>query len=223
MQSIGHAASAPAHGKGFDTATKLTSSTAAALRQQGYSFCLRYLPFASNVPSSTADLDHAETALVLNAGLALMPVQHVRFEGWHPTSDLGTKDGQAARTHAFQAGIPAHVNVWLDLEGVAQRTPARRIVDYCNAWYDSVAAWGYVPGLYVGWNCGLGGDSLYRDLKVKHYWKSASDVPTPAVRGYQMRQVEVDKRVCGIAIDEDVLQHDALGETVMWLSTTCGI
>lgn len=201
---------------GFDTDTKLTLQTATSLRRKGYQFCLRYLSLGSQ--SNEGDLDSAETTLIIRSGLALMPVQHVRPPGWIPTETLGRHDGHAARVMAYRAGIPAHVNVWLDLEGIRPHTKETQILAYCNAWFDSVHAWGYLPGIYVGADCGLSSDALYHGLNTRHYWKSASTVPEPAVRGFQMRQTTIDKVCSGIIIDENVLQVDNLGDQVCWLS-----
>lgn len=218
MQSLGQAAAGKPHVRGFDTDTKLSFTTASHLRQQGYTFCLRYLPITPEQRGSTNHLTYEETKDILNANLALMPVQHVRLPGWRPTREMGAQDGHLARIMAFQAGIPAKVNVWLDLEGIAQEVHKATVTAYCNAWYQAVAKWGYIPGLYVGANCILDGSSLYYELQMQHYWKSASAVPTPVRRGYQMKQTTVNRTVCGVRIDEDILYADAFGNHVQWLA-----
>jgi hypothetical protein len=133
-----------------------------------------------------SDLTASEALDILGAGLALLPVQHVRPDGWAPTPDLGASNGVHAAYHAFTIGFPPGVNVWCDLEGVASGTPPQQVIDYCNSWYNAVAAPGYLPGLYVGANAILGGQALYQELKFSHYWKSLSIVPDVAVRSYQM-------------------------------------
>lgn len=216
QQNLGFATSATADVRGFDTDVALTSATAKRMKRLGYDFCLRYLPIdCASHPSDY--IQREETLAILDAGLALMPVQHVRFPGWHPTAALGAADGHVARRFAYEAGIPAHVNVWLDVEGVHETTVPQRVIDYCNAWYAIVSAWGYIPGIYVGAAALLDGESLYRDLRMQHYWKSASDVPTPVSRGYQMVQSIVTSRPCGIDIDEDVTKADEFGDSVQWL------
>src|SRR5437879_11294103 len=49
-------------------------------------------------------------------------------------------------------------------------TPAAQVIDYCNRWHAAVAGAGYVPGLYVGFHCGLDATQLYRALRFSHYW-----------------------------------------------------
>jgi hypothetical protein len=106
-----------------------------------------------------------------------MPVQHVREPGWLPSLELGASDGVHAAYHAFVIGFPAGVNVWCDLEGVSEGTSDQQVIDYCDAWYDAVAAAGYIPGLYVGSDAILDGQALRFRLKFTHYWRSLSDVP----------------------------------------------
>lgn len=205
-----------ASARGFDTDTVLTTQMAQQMRALGYSFCLRYLPVE---PSSNGrgDLAIDEVQRILNSGLALMAVQHVRLPGWRPARNLGLADGHIARVAAFRAGIPAHVNVWLDIEGVADGTSADMVANYINAWYEVVAAWGYRPGIYVGAASVLNASQLYHAIRMQHYWKSKSDVPTPIDRGYQMQQTRTNLDTCGITVDEDVTQADAFGDGVQWL------
>ena len=149
---------------GFDSNTIVTGRHCRPeFAAQGYAFCVRYLSRVAQQGSN--DLSAAEAQDILNAGLGLMTVQHVRAEGWVPTQELGASDSTAAANHVSQIGFPAGVNVWCDLEGVATGTPAQQVIDFCNAWYDAVAAAGYVPGIYVGANCILTGQQLRSDLK----------------------------------------------------------
>jgi hypothetical protein len=204
---------------GFDTAEVVTAANAADFFSQGFRFCARYVSrVAQQGPS---DLTASEALGILGAGLALLPVQHVRPEGWAPTPDLGASDGVHAAYHAFTLGFPAGVNVWCDLEGVISGTAPQPVIDYCNSWYSAVAAAGYLPGLYVGANAILSGQELYQSLRFSHYWKSLSTVPDVAVRSYQMIQSN-EHTLNGIDIDENRTQNDLRGGTVVWLSPATG-
>lgn len=208
--------SAPAGAPGFDSDTVISAATARQLYADGYRFCLRYLSLGTQ--QSTSDLTAAEATAILASGLALMPVQHVRYPGWLPTAALGQQDGTNAASHAGAIGFPPGVNVWCDLEGVGASAAAADVAAYCNAWHDAVAAAGYVPGLYVGASAGLDGQQLYAELRFQHYWKSESNVPAVAVRGYQMVQSPAPALVDGVSIDRDVTQTDNLGGQVLWLA-----
>ena len=205
---------APTNSTGFDTNTVVPLSTAQAFKSQGYQFCIRYL--SRSTSQGSGDLSPAEANNILQAGLALMSVQHVAAEGWVPSASLGTTNGTNAANNAKSVGFPPGVNVWLDLEGVASGTAAQTVTDYCTNWYNAVAASGYVPGIYVGANCILNGTQLY-DLPFQHYWQSLSTVPAIPVRGYQMVQSGVSALVNGISIDKDVTQTDQQGGTALWL------
>lgn len=216
MPLAGTVQSAPAGSAGFDSDTVLSADTAHQFASQGYRFCLRYL--SRSGAESAGDLTTQEATDILNAGLALMGVQHVRAPGWMPSADLGSQDGAAAASHAQAIGFPPGVNVWCDLEGVSSAAAAADVIGYCNAWYAAVALAAYVPGLYVGASAGLTGEQLYDNLAFEHYWQSASSVPMVASRGYQMVQTLQPGTVNDISIDHDMTQTDHLGGQVQWLA-----
>lgn len=201
--------------KGFDTNTVLTAKQATAFIQSGYSFCLRYLSRGNG--QQPGDLSYAEAKMILDAGLALGAVQHVSAQGWSPNAALGIAYGTNAAHNAASIGLPQGMNLWCDVEGIKTGTSAQSVIEYCNAWYDSVAAGGYIPGIYVGANCMLTGDQLYNNLKFQHYWKSMSSVPDIPNRGYQMVQGYAKHPVNGVYIDSDSTQTDQKGGAVLWL------
>lgn len=208
---------APDGSLGFDTNTVLTSAKAQQFHNDGFRFCLRYLSLGAG--QAAGDLTTAEANHILDAGLALMPVQHVRMPGWDPTGPLGTTTGTNAANNAIQVGFPPGVNVWMDLEGCDLQTTAANVIAYCNNWFAQVKAAGYVPGIYVGFNAILNGNQLFHDLKFQHYWKAGGNPPVPVTRGYQMKQqTPLDQKVHGIGIDKDITQADNLGGTAIWLA-----
>ena len=209
--------SAPPGALGFDTDTVLSASTAAAFVADGAVFAVRYL--SRTTPEAAGDLSAAEAKDILAAGLALMAVQHVSQSGWTPNQSLGTQYGNAAAANAQQVGLPTGVVLWLDLEGVASGTDANAITDYCNAWFASVSAAGYLPGTYIGANCGLTGDQIYYGLLCEYYWQSGSRVPAVPVRGYCMVQTISQSYVFdGVAYDQNTIQADSPGDTPIWLA-----
>ena len=109
---------------GIDTNTVLDAGHCRAAKERGFSFCLRYVSRGDR--EQTNDLHGAEARTILNAGLALMPVQHVARPGWSPTESLGSSYGRNAAAHVREIGFPPGVNVWLDLEGVRAHQLMRR-------------------------------------------------------------------------------------------------
>lgn len=207
---------------GFDTAVPLTAATAKKYAAQGYRYCVRYVSRtdkarAANQKNGLADLSEAEGKLILASGLALMVVQHVAGTGWVPTVALGSDYGAKAAEFTAAAGVPAGVNLWLDLEDIPRATPAADIIGYANAWFTAVAAAGFVPGVYVGFNVWLSPDQLFFDLKMQHYWRAAGNIPDVAHRGYQLFQHVLNPGTAS-ELDKDVAMPDALGGSAVWLA-----
>lgn len=198
----------------FDTDSVVSAVTAMAFEVKGWHGCLRYLSLST--PQRAGDLSAAELEGLLAAGLGVMAVQHVREPGWAPCAELGVLDGRAAAANAASLALPAGICIWLDLEGVNALSAAAAVIAHCAAWSGAVAGVGYVPGIYVGADCGLTGDELYSALPFKHYWMSASEVPDLPERGYQMIQSLVPNAVNGIAIDHNVVHSDSLGGLPLW-------
>lgn len=201
--------------RGIDCNTALTASTAQAVYDHGYSFVIRYVP---RVTAHESDLTATELAAIHATGLGLMVVQHVESEtSWVPSAAKGTIYGQTAGRTCAAIGLAFATTVWLDLEGVANDTPADVVIGYCNAWYDAVAAAGFLPGLYVGWHCGLNPTELYGRLRFSAYWSSynLNRDEYPAVRGAMMRQrvAKPDDIPVGIGfpIDVNLVTGDLLG------------
>lgn len=201
---------------GFNSSDALNPIQAKQFFNKGYRFCIRYVGHSKPAPGSYTDLTTEEGQSIIDAGLALMVVQHPLAAGWVPDPNLGQSFGQFAAANSGAAGIPAGVNVWLDLEGVKAGTAAADVIAFCNAWFAEVEAVGYETGVYIGAAPGLTADQLYWDLKTKHYWKGGSsakagvpdDIPN---RGYQMIQRISDE------FDSDVTCTDNFGDGVKWI------
>lgn len=152
---------------------------------------------------------------ILSAGLALMAVQHVAPAGWVPSAELGIEQGHWAAANAASVGIPAGVNVWLDLEGVADGIAPEAVMAYCDCWYAAVSRAGYLPGLYVGAEAGLDGDQLSA-TRFDYFWESGSTVPTPA-QGYCLVQTIGGAMLDGISYDSDLVPSSAENPP-LWLA-----
>jgi hypothetical protein len=200
---------------GFDINSRVTTTQATGFKKVGYDFCIRYIPRTAKLIKN--NLTHAEALRILNAGLALMAVQHVALPQWVPSEALGTAYGAYAASYAKEVvGLPPGINIWLDLEEVDKDAPAADVIAYCQAWYAAVHAAGYVPGVYVGYGCGLTSQQLYNNLSFSHYWR-AYNGPEVATRGFQILQ-KTQKLVNGSMIDPNVTQADHLGGAALWLA-----
>lgn len=200
-------------GLGFDVNQPLSKVQAVAFKDAGYSFCIRYVPRTSAL--AAGNISASEAQEILSAGLGLMIVQHCPLPGWEPSGELGNNYGEYAATCAKAAGMPPRTTIWLDLEEVASGTPSSDTINYCNNWFEEVQSSGYVPGLYVGYNCGLSSDQLYKDLKFKSYWKAYNYDDGVSVRGFQLIQ-ETQKTLNGITFDPNRCEADNLGGLPIW-------
>lgn len=199
--------------RGFDTDTALTSETAGAFTSDGFQFAIRYL--TRDGPEQDTDLTAQEALAILQAGLALMAVQHVPAAGWVPSAKLGLEQGHWAAVNAKSVGMPPGVSIWLDLEGVADGTPAAAVMAYCDSWYEVVLAAGYLPGLYVGADAGLDADQLSA-TRFDYFWESGSDVSVPE-QGYCMAQQIGGQSIDGVSYDGDLVSGDTESPPV-WLA-----
>lgn len=204
---------------GFDCDTTLSADLARQFFTQGYKFCFRYL---SRGQVTSQELTEQEATDILNSGLALMPVQHARKQGWSPNQAVGQQHGQEASASAETVGFPARVNLWCDLEGVNSSAQPQDVIDYCKAWYETVSAAGYIPGLYVGAEALLSGRQLY-DLPFQHYWRSQSQVPDIPHRAYQIIQLGPSIQINGVRIDLDIAVNDSQGGAAQWLRVKAAI
>lgn len=205
----------PSGARGFDANAVIDAEGARAFFERGYRFAVRYVPRVQSRPN---DLSAAEIQDLTDAGLAVMPVQHVESESsWVPSGAKGARYGDTAAAACREVGLPHGVTVWCDLEGVKAGTSHAVVIRHCNAWFDSVRAAGYQPGLYVGWHSGLTSDELYHKLRFERYWAAynLNADQEPAVRGVQMRQHSATHAdvPAGILfeIDTDTVRADRLG------------
>jgi len=198
---------------GIDCSQKLTAESLSHFRlQSAVQFVWRYVFFNQ---ARAGDLDATETAAILAAGLTLLVVQHVRNPGWTASGQLGASDGQWAVRNAVEAGYPANMGLCLalDLEGLANSGPA--VAEFVDQWCLTVGSAGYVPVLYVGYECGLSPQELYDLPHVARYWSDAGP-RSVAVRGFCCRQ-GAEQTISGVRVDTDHAFADALGGVLVGL------
>lgn len=199
---------------GFDVNQQLSISQAAAFKNAGMEFCIRYIPRTADLIKG--NLTATELEWILEAGLSVMVVQHVPLPNWNPTAELGTQYGAYAAQYAAEIGLPQGVNIWLDLEEVAASTHPEDVIEYCQCWHGAVKSKGYIPGLYVGYGTNLSPNQLYYQLSFQHYWRAYNGSEVQ-VRGFQIVQ-STQKELNGIFYDPNVIQKDKLGDLPIWLS-----
>ena len=205
---------------GVDTDARLTAQSARQLRAATYKghpieFVVRYVSIGGE---SGADLTAAEVAAILDAGLALLVVQHVRIPGWLPSTAMGSSDGSHAATNAAAIGYPKGCHLVVDLEGVLVGTPADVVIGYVNAWALAVRAAGYRAMLYVGYDTMLTPGQLYELPYVEAYWSDFGERQV-AVRGFCMKQLSGTVALPGVPfpVDPDKIMADNKGDYPVWM------
>jgi hypothetical protein len=198
---------ATAGARGIDCNTVLTPATAAALKNSGIDFVIRY----------ARDVQPGEFATIIDAGLAIMGCGHVRYPGWMPNAGMGSLDGQNIANAAQRSGFAVGTTLWCDVEGVSGVCSSLDVIVYANAWFDAIAAAGFQPGVYVGFQALLTASQWFHALKMTRYWKSGSDVPTPERRGFcNIQQAPLDVWLDGVLVDHDLIQADNFGDLPTW-------
>ena len=208
---------------GVDCSQKLTANELFAFKLQSaicVRFVVRYVFFG---PPRPGDLDLSETQTVLDAGLTLLVVQHVRDHDWSPSKQLGDSDGGWAAKNAEAAGYPPGLglHIALDLEGVAAASWGAPTIEHAETWCSAVLAGGYRPVIYVGYKCGLTPQQLYDLPNVDRYWSDAG--PRSVVtRGFCMKQ-HAEITMAGIFVDPDHHSPDALNGVLTGLCAPAAV
>jgi hypothetical protein len=173
----------------------------------------RYVPLPGN--SSAGDISGVEIGCLLDAGLQVLLVQHVRRPPWIPMQQSGTVDAGAACRAAELSGYPAGCHLFLDFEGAAGSPGAA--FAYCCEWGKETRSQGYLAGLYVGYSALMSPQELYDLPDFTSYWSDAGPRQV-AVRGFAIRQHQPEVTIAGVNFDPDTVEPDAKGE----LPIVCG-
>lgn len=147
----------------------------------------------------------------LAAGLQVQVFQGYWGPAWTGGPSAARQRGAAAVDIARHWGLPAGAIIWLDSEAWPAEVDAAAAAAWIDTWAVTVTTGHYQPGLYVGAQQPLDGEQLWALAAMHRYWRSASDVPTPAHRGYQFLQTAVNIALDTVMVDQDTATHDDLG------------
>lgn len=201
-------------GPWVDTNWRITPSVAAALKAAGKVGIGRYVPLPNN--PSAGDITGTEVGCILDAGLDLLLVQHVRRPPWYADMHSGRDDGLQAAKSATEAGYPNDCHLWLDLEGLGQGMggSALAVGMFANDWARAVIGEGFRAGLYVGYAVPLSPVELYQLPGFTSYWSDAGH-RLVAVRGVAIQQGAPEVTIAGVRFDPDVMAPDGKGDLPM--------
>ena len=195
-----------------DTNAKLGVAALQAVLNAGYAGVARYLPLPRN--NAGGDISADELRAILDAGLGLLLVQHVRSPPWNPANHSGEEDAQAALQLARDVGYLPGAHIFLDLEGIVPGS-AEATKAFAEAWAKAVVTAGYLAGCYVGYDVPLNAQQLYDLHSVTSYWSDAGPRRV-ATRGFAMKQ-HAEIAIAGVKFDPDTIASDLCEETPMWM------
>jgi hypothetical protein len=197
----------------LDCLAHVDASTAADLEGAGFAAIGRYVNLhegAGGFAIDSAELDG------IARFLGCWAIQEARSGGWSVTA--GAIDGRAAARNAVAAGFPDGCTLVCDFEGAIPHDVA---VGYANNWFDAAAAEAaFRLAIYIGSGVPLDSQALFHALKFRAYWRSLSQVPNVAERGYQLLQLfPDDQEVLGPGrgrFDLNAAQGDYMGDRWTW-------
>jgi hypothetical protein len=193
-----------------DTAAKLNPAILQQIRDAGYSGVGRYVPLPSNSPAR--DIDAAELGAIMEVGLGLLLVQHVRAGTWDPANHSGEADARTAVQFARAAGYPAGAHLFIDLESIGGSGAATKT--FAEAWANVVVGAGFLAGAYIGFSVPLNPQELFDLHSITSYWSDLGP-RVVAQRGFAIKQ-HAEIEIAGTRFDPDTIQADDLGQTPAW-------
>jgi hypothetical protein len=209
---MGTSVAATPAAKIVDTNVRLNPAILKAVQTAGYAGVVRYVPLPG--VGDTKDIHSDELDAVMETGLGLLLVQHVRFPHWDPRDHAGAADAQVAVNFAMQAGYLRGAHIFLDLEGIVPGT-GKATKAFAEAWAATVVAAGYLAGCYVGFDLPLSPQELFDLHGINSYWSDAGPREV-AVRGFAIKQ-HAEITIAGVPFDPDTVQLDGKGETPLWM------
>jgi hypothetical protein len=122
-----------------------------------------------------------------------------------------------AAANAKALGVPGGVTLALDIEAPTPMAGAASLYAYANAWTAQVEAAGYEA--MTSWAqslpADLTSDDLFFKVRARLYWRSDTDVPDVAHRGFCMRQ-SLPRPLGTIPVDPNIVMGDSLGGIPHW-------
>ncbi|MEF3302382.1 DUF1906 domain-containing protein [Paenibacillus sp. GYB003] len=188
--------------QGFDCATPLNATLAAAFKAQGFDFVCRYL-----VPQGWKRLTREEAEAIGEAGLHIVSVYETTADRALGGREAGLRDGAAAVQTAKAVGQPEGSAIYfaVDFDATAAQMPT--VIDYIRAAGETAP--GYLTGVYG--SCSV--IEAVRDAGVcSRYWQTYAWSRGRKADGIHIYQYRNDIRANGIGIDLD----ESYGDEGWW-------
>jgi len=182
--------------EGIDCSTKLTTSSAQALRDAGVLSVGRYL--GRNLWNG---LTKDEAKAILDAGMSLFLIWELApTKRSYFSYNKGLSDAAGSIAEAEYLGAPDGVAIYFTVDYDAQAGDMSAIADYFNGVKDGLGS-KYLMGVYGSYTVmqGVKADRYYQT----YAWSGGHKVP------FHIYQYSNDVTVQGIAVDKDCVNEDA--------------
>ncbi|WP_028547403.1 DUF1906 domain-containing protein [Paenibacillus sp. UNC451MF] len=188
--------------KGFDCATPLTDSTAAAFKQDGYVFVARYL-----VPPSWKALTTKEVKSICDAGLQIVSVFETTADRALGGRSAGLKDGATALALAAQMGQLEGSTIYFAVDFDATPAQMSTVIAYIKGASDATP--GYNTGVYGSYAVV---EAVYSAGACSRFWQTYAWSGGKKSTVANIYQYLNDIVVNGIGID----LNDSYGQEGWW-------
>jgi hypothetical protein len=194
--------------QGFDCATKLTGSTATALRAAGFEYVARYLG------NSWKTFNVEEAEVIKGSGLKLISIfEKNSTKASYFSKSQGMADAQEAFKYAKSVGQPTGSTIYFTVDYDAQPADIPAILDYLNGVKQCLVD--YKIGLYGSYN-------VMQAVRghVDYYWQTYAWSHGNVADFIHIYQNKNGVSISGIQLDKDGIRQapGAWGESVEVLS-----
>ena len=191
---------------GFDCATPLTATTAAAFKADGYEFVCRYL-----VPTGAKRLTKEEAERISDSGLNIVSVFETTADRALGGRTAGLQDGATAAKVAADIGQPDHTAIYFAVDFDAAANQMETVIAYIRGAAEATAA--FLTGVY-------GSYSVIEAVKAagacSRFWQTYAWSYGSKAESIHIFQYLNDIKVNGIGIDK----NESYGNEGWWRTGT---
>ena len=182
--------------KGFDCATPLTASTAAALKAAGMQFVARYV-----VPTTDAwkRLTQAEAEAIIGAGLEIISIFETTANSAAGGASQGASDGATAYAQAQIVGQPRGTAIYFAVDYDAPSSDFAAITAYLQAAQQQLGD-NYQVGVYGSYAVV---EAMAASSAAAHFWQTYAWSNGQLSSKANIYQYENDQTIAGVSLDLD--------------------
>lgn len=191
-------------GKGIDCATPLTAETAAAFKEDGYTFVGRYAVPEGSWKALTAE----EVQVISDAGLYIVSVFETTADRALGGAEAGSHDGQVAVQTVAGLGQAKGSTIYFAVDFDAQGWQFGDVEAYLLAAKEIVVQAGYEMGVYGSYSVV---ETMAGRGVASYFWQTLAWSHRQVSSKAQLYQYEIDTIEDGIGVDHNTSNGSAGG------------